>query len=250
MGASKKLLERVGLTSLPLPLYFQISDSLRERIVNGEWPSGEKLPTEDDLSRQYGVSRQTIRKAKEPLARGGFIRSIKGSGCYVTSSALWSPHPPKVENLKEFFTIALKTSFKIHDYGMTLNTELIARNLQNEGDEFVFQIRGVRYLDGQPMSYVVYHLPTDFAARIPLDKLDQNAFIPQFERLAGIKAIEGVQSISLGKADEQAAKNLNLSPGDPVLVVETIYTDPSNRPIEYVCSQYWDRLPYSIRVRR
>ena len=250
MGASKKLRDKVELTSLPLPLYYQISNSLRERIVNKEWPSGEKLPTEDELSRQYGVSRQTIRKAKEPLVRGGFIRSVKGSGCYVSSSSLWNPHPPNVENLKEFFTVALQTSFKILDYGMTLNSETIVQNLRNDADEFVFRIRGVRYMESRPLSYAVYHIPTDFAARIPLEKLDRHAFIPQFERLAGIKVVEGVQSISLGRADEEAAKHLNLTSGDPVLVVESIYADEHETPIEYVRSQYWERLPYSIRVKR
>lgn len=250
MGASKELQEKVGLTSLPLPLYYQISGSLRERITNGEWRPGDKLPTEEALSEQYGVSRQTVRKAKEPLVRAGFLRSVKGGGCYVASDNLWNPHPPSVENLKEFFTFALTTSFKIHDYGMTLNHETVVRHLRNDGDEYVFRIRGVRYLQGNPLSYVVYHLPTDFAARIPLEKLDRNAFIPQFERLAGIKAMEGIQSISLGRADEQAAAHLNLSLGDPVLVVETVYVDPEGRPIEYVRSQYGERLPYSIRVKR
>jgi GntR family transcriptional regulator len=155
-----------------------------------------------------------------------------------------------VENLKEFFTFALKTSFKIHTYGMVGNTPLIGVRLRNEQDKFVFQITGVRYKNGAALSYVVYHLPREFAVKIPLEELDENAFIPQFERLAGIRVMEGVQSIALGRADRQAAEHLKLEPNAPVLVVESIYMDENGKPIEFVRTQYRDALPYSIRVRR
>lgn len=250
MAAPKELQERAGLTSLPLPLYYQIANSLRERIMAGQWPAGEKLPTEEQLSSQYRVSRQTIRKAKDHLMGEGLIRSLQGSGCYVTPPEQWTARPPTVENLKEFFTVALTTSFKIHNYGMVANSPRIVRHLQNHEDRFVFQIRGVRYQKGRPLSYVVYHLPHEFAVRIPLEELDENAFIPQFEKLAGIKAMEGVQSISLGRADHHAARHLGLKTGGPVLVVETVYTDPNGKPIEFVRSQYHEGLPYSIRVKR
>ena len=62
--------------------------------------------------------------------------------------------------------------------------------------------------------------------------------------------MEGIQSISLGRADHHAAEHLDLEPGDPVLVVETIYSDERDRPIEFVRSQYREGLPYSIRVKR
>jgi len=250
LAAPKELQERAGLTGLPLPLYYQIATSLRERIMAGEWPAGKKLPTEDQLSRQYQVSRQTIRKAKDHLIREGFVRSLQGSGCYINPPDRWTTRPPTVENLKEFFTMALTTSFKIHNYGMVANSPQIIRYLRNQDDRFVFQIRGVRFQKGRPLSYVVYHLPHEFAVRIPLEELDENAFIPQFERLAGIKAMEGIQSITLGRADHHAARHLDLEPGGPVLVVETVYTDPQGKPIEYVRSQYREGLPYSIRVKR
>lgn len=250
LTAPKKLQERAGLTSLPLPLYYQIADSIQERITAGEWPQGDKLPTEENLSKQYGVSRQTVRKAKDRLIRDGLINSVQGSGCFINPRQQWTTRPPAVENLREFFSIALRTSFKIQDYGMVANTPEIARHLHNEQDRFVFQIRGVRFLEGKPMSYVVYHLPNRFAVRIPLEELDENAFIPQFERLAGVQVSEGVQSISLGRVEAGEAEPLGLAPGEAVVQVETVYTDADGEPIEFVRSKYWQGLPYSITVRR
>ena len=250
MGKPIEKKEQALRSTLPLPLYYQIATSIRERIVGGEWPAGQKLPTESDLCREYVASRQTIRRAKEYLIREGLLKSIQGSGCFVTRVDLWDYLPPSVENLKEFFSFALKTAFKIHTYGMVANTEPIAARLRNETDRFVFQIRGVRYQNSDPLSYVVYYLPREFAVKIPLEELDEKAFIPQFEKLAGIKVMEGVQSIAMGQADTDAAEHLNLEYGAPVLVVESIYLDESGNPIEFVRSQYGKALPYSIRVRR
>jgi GntR family transcriptional regulator len=250
LGSALKKNKPIGRSTLPLPLYYQIAASIRERIIGGEWSAGQKLPTEGALCREYGASRQTIRKAKEYLIRDGLLRSVQGSGCFVTRVDFWASLPPSVENLKEFFTFALKTSFKIHTYGIVANTPLIGARLRNEQDKFVFQITGVRYKNDAALSYVVYHLPREFAVKIPLEELDENAFIPQFERLAGIKVMEGVQSIALGRADGHAAEHLKLKPDAPVLVVESIYMDENGKPIEFVRTQYRDALPYSIRVRR
>jgi len=250
LGRPNKINDRKGHSSIPLPLYYQIASSIRERIIGGEWPAGQKLPTENALCREYEASRQTVRKAKDYLIREGLLNSVQGSGCFVNRVDQWASLPPSVENLKEFFTFALRTSFRIHTYGMVANSPTVGARLRKEEEKFVFQITGVRYQGDEPISYVVYHLPREFAVKIPLEELDENAFIPQFEKIAGIRVMEGIQSIALGRADELAAEQLNMEPGEPVLVVESIYLDERSQPIEFVRTQYKEALPYSIRVRR
>ena len=97
---------------------------------------------------------------------------------------------------------------------------------------------------------MVYYLPFRFGSRIPLESLDENPFIPQIEKLAGIQVVQGVQNISLGQVDNTGAKHLDIAEGHAVLVVRTVYVDEEHQPIEYVETQYRSELPYSIRVRR
>ncbi len=238
------------LISGPLPFYYQVANLIRSDLLNGTWPTGSRLSTEDELTKRYGVSRPTIRNAKAVLADEGFIHSIKGSGCYVNSRETWKTQPPTVENLNDIFHFGSKMSFKIHEFGMVSNTEEIRSRLKNPQDRFVFQIRGVRWYQNQPISYVIYYLPFRFGSRIPLESLDENPFIPQIEKMAGIQVVQGVQNISLGQADNTAAKHLDLTEDHAVLVVRTVYVDEENQPIEYVETQYRSELPYSIRVRR
>jgi GntR family transcriptional regulator len=238
------------LAGSPLPRYFQVAGLIRDGIFAGTWPAGSRLPTENEMARNYGVSRPTIRNAKEILAEQGFIRSIKGSGCYVNGQKTWKTQPPTVENLNDIFHYGSQMSFKIHEFGMVANTEEIINKLKNPQDQFVFQIRGIRWFQGQPLSYVVYYLPYRFGSRIPLESLDGNPFIPQFEKLAGVHIVEGIQNISLGRADTIVAEHLKLKKGQSVLVVKTVYFDEKQHPIEYVETKYPDALPYFIRVKR
>lgn len=250
MSSTKSQNPSTRLTQRPLALYYQVATRLRNEIIMGTWSPGSQLPTEDEIVKEYGVSRQTVRNAKEMLAREGFIRSIKGSGCYVKDSDKWKTMSPTVDNLNDIFHYGTRMSFKIHEFGMVSNSREIQNKLNNREDRFVFQIRGVRHFQGQPISCVVYYLPFRFASRIPLDSLDENPFIPQFEKLAGIQVTEGIQTISLGRADRTVAENLGLKKGAPVLLVEAVYFDSAQRPIEYIMSRYRKELPYAIRIKR
>jgi len=237
-------------SSVPLPLYYQVAERLRERIIWQEFAPGKKLSTEEELAREYGVSRPTIRKAKARLALEGFINSVQGSGCFVNPPGKWRSQTPTVRNLGDVFRYGGKMSFKILEFGLRANERAVALRLKNEGDRFIFQIKGVRYQHGEPISYVVYYLPRELGDRIAFEELDEGPLIPQFERLAGIRAVEGIKTVSVGRVGKEAARCLGLRTGAPILLEESVYLDPQGRPIEYLQTWYRDRLPYSIRVKR
>ncbi len=71
-------------TSSPVPLYQQLQDILRDRILGKQIPTGGKLPSEHELCRQYGVTRPTVRQALEGLVREGLVRKHRGKGAFVT----------------------------------------------------------------------------------------------------------------------------------------------------------------------
>ena len=239
-----------GLPEQPAPApLLPDRGSIRERILRGEWPPESKLPTEGQLSKQYQVSRQTIRKAKEDLIRDGLVRGLQGSGSYINPREKWNTRPPTVENLKEFFTFALTTSFKIHNYGMVANTPEVSRRLRNDRDKFVFQIRGCGFRRANPCPTWSTTCPPSSRPGFPWPGWTKKPLSPSSK--TGRDQDHGGHPVHLlGRADHHAAEHLDLEPGDPVLVVETIYSDERDRPIEFVRSQYREGLPYSIRVKR
>jgi GntR family transcriptional repressor for pyruvate dehydrogenase complex len=66
----------------------QIEAYLQERILSGDWPSGFKLPSEAGLCRQFSASRTMIREAIRRLQGRGLIKTVNGSGSYVSGGRL------------------------------------------------------------------------------------------------------------------------------------------------------------------
>ncbi|HVO43158.1 MAG TPA: GntR family transcriptional regulator [Aggregatilineales bacterium] len=66
-----------------LPLYTQLAAVLKERILDGTWPSGASLPTEKELCDEYAVARGTVRQALQKLEEEGYIRREQGRGTFV-----------------------------------------------------------------------------------------------------------------------------------------------------------------------
>lgn len=63
----------------------QALDQLRQRISQGVWAIGERLPTEPELSAELGISRNTVREAMRVLAFSGLIEIRQGDGSYLRS---------------------------------------------------------------------------------------------------------------------------------------------------------------------
>ncbi|MDR3766820.1 MAG: GntR family transcriptional regulator [Butyricicoccus sp.] len=79
--------------------YEQVADTLTEMILNHTYAVGEKIPTEDELSEQFQVGRQTVRKAVALLEESGYLKKVQGSGTYVCErDSVAQPAMPTVQN--------------------------------------------------------------------------------------------------------------------------------------------------------
>ncbi|MEU9488095.1 GntR family transcriptional regulator [Streptomyces decoyicus] len=81
----------------PRGTYVQISESLRQKIKMGQ--ISERLPSEAELMRTYGVGRSTVGRALKTLKADGVIESVQGAGWYVTGTGDRRPLVDKVVGL-------------------------------------------------------------------------------------------------------------------------------------------------------
>jgi GntR family transcriptional regulator len=77
-----------------LPLYAQVENVIIERISNGSWPPGSRLPSEDSPLQEFALSRTTIRAAIQSLVQRGLVEIRRGKGTFVT-------HPKITQELTE-----------------------------------------------------------------------------------------------------------------------------------------------------
>ena len=72
------------LDQSPIPLYFQLKNIIKSKIISNEFQGQERLPSEAELCSDYNVSRPTIRQALSELEKEGFIYRVRGRGTFVT----------------------------------------------------------------------------------------------------------------------------------------------------------------------
>lgn len=88
------------------PKYYTLMEQLRSSILSGEIRPGQKLPSENELVRQYGLSRHTVRKALEILANEGYVEAFHGKGTFCSEN---------MRHTTKSYNIAVVTTY-ISDY--------------------------------------------------------------------------------------------------------------------------------------
>lgn len=68
--------------------YYRLMDDLKQQILTGQRKPGEKLPSENELAREYQVSRHTVRKALGILQSEGYIYAVHGKGTFCSEALL------------------------------------------------------------------------------------------------------------------------------------------------------------------
>ena len=66
------------------PLYVQIKDVIKQRILDGDYDVHERLPSESEMMKVFGVSRITVRQALRDLHTEGLVFSVQGKGTFVS----------------------------------------------------------------------------------------------------------------------------------------------------------------------
>jgi len=94
-------------------LYQQIKDFIASRIQDGTWRPGDKLPSENDLVVQFGMSRMTVNRALRELVEQGRIRRVAGVGSFVADDK------PQA-NLLQIASLADDIRRRGHDYACDL----------------------------------------------------------------------------------------------------------------------------------
>ena len=73
--------------SEPKGIYLQIADRIRERILRGEWKTGERIPSIRELAVELGVNPNTVTKSYQKLLEGELISNQRGRGYFVSEHA-------------------------------------------------------------------------------------------------------------------------------------------------------------------
>jgi DNA-binding GntR family transcriptional regulator len=216
----------------PMPLYFQIAESLEQAIEHGALEPGRRLDNENDLARQFGVSRPTIRKAIAVLANQGLVVRRRGSGTVVV------PHPVKRRSGYSSLYDDLKNAGRQPTTQVLSIRELpapsnVAQMLGMPEGQTVSSIERLRFADGLPLALMHNYLPLgNGAISISAQDLESRGLY-ELLRLRGQHPHVTNQSISARSATSAEVRLLQVSAKSTLLTVSAISFDFAGRPLEF-----------------
>lgn len=131
-------------------IYLSIYRELAWQIEDGKWKPGGKLPSENELSKRYETSRETVRKALNLLSQNGYIQKIKGKGSFVLGMNRYDFPVSGLVGFKEILS-KTKKSWKTHIHVLrpSLADPCISSQLGLKRPEPVWEVVRVREIDGE-----------------------------------------------------------------------------------------------------
>ncbi len=215
--------------SSPVPLWSQVTDDLRRRMAAGEFE--EHFPTEAELGRAYGVSRQTVREALRRLSEDGLLVRERGRG---TSLA-----PPQLEQpLHALYSLARSVT----DRGWTEHSVVRAQRVEPAGergalldlaaDAPVLALERLRYADGQPLALDRSWLPADLAPALAHADLSTGSVYDHLAARCGVRVTGGWEVIRPRNPSTDERRLLELPRPEAIFRVERL-ARAGTRPVEY-----------------
>ncbi|MCK1423049.1 GntR family transcriptional regulator [Bradyrhizobium sp. 182] len=214
-----------------VPKYAQIADIFRQRIARGVWTQGFRLPANEELAAEFGVSRVTIRQAVELLARDGVIEAQQGRGTFVTG-AVRQDRWLKVETtLSDLADMYRDTSPEIINISESRTNAPLLPGDGKPAEKYVF-MRRLHSREKQPYCVISIYLDEKIFRRSP-KRFRNETVIPILNDLRDPAIASARQTLTIGAADIEAARLLRVPLNSPVAEVRRIFTT-ADRTVIYL----------------
>lgn len=222
-------------TSKSAPLYQQIYDDIKGAIKDGTYKVDEKIPSEAELSEEYGVSRITVRRAIEDLCADGYLTKMQGRGTFVGK-------PHIMRRLSQ--SKATRSFSEIcEEAGVTPGAHLIERQIvpvRPDEQEFfglapdalLIYVHRVRTADGLGVCDENMFVPYDDGRDLLTLPLEDTSLFDAIEQATGHRPASNEDwNITAVKATTDQASLLGISVGDPLLRTHVSFVDDEGRPV-------------------
>ncbi|RXT03748.1 GntR family transcriptional regulator [Ammoniphilus sp. CFH 90114] len=233
----------------PLPLYHQLKEILRHRIVH-EWPVGSLIPTEQELIKEFKVSRTTVREAIMALVNEDLLEKKQGKGTIVTATKVEEKLGKLTGFAEEIAGRGLKHSARLLSCEFKTDLYYEISKLKLPIDASVFVIDRIQLADQEPFAYERSCWPEDLGQLLMVEDLNAVAFYQVLEK-HGIALNEAIETIHAVNATKYEAEMLGINFGDALLERRRVSFDHGGRPIEYTKTKYRsDKYSYQAHLKR
>lgn len=234
--------------------YRVLAEQLRRGILGSTFPDG-RLPTEAELAKTHGLSRQTVRRAMQELVSSGMVYRVPGRGTFVADSA--GQYIRQFGSVEDLMALSLDTEF---DLAQPLRRQVdvgAAGRLRLDTD-MVWTVVFRRLHDEVPFCLTTVHLPPDVGRLLVQQRelTEQGArsrvtVIGLLDTRLESPIADAEQSITVSPASPSAVELLGCDPDKPLLRIERTYYDAEGNAVELALSEFLpEHYSYRVRLRR
>lgn len=214
------------------PLHLQVKASISAGLLDGTWKPGDKLPTETELSRRFGVSEGTIRQAVIALVKEGRLSRRSGKGTFAT-------RPNFERSFARFFRFRgggdTEPEYRVHvvklEKGAAADASIRA-HLGLASAAKVLAIHRTIEQDGVVVVHYVSYLSQREFGDLASAQLENAALYDVIESRHGVHIVRVVETLRAREAFAEDAAVLNVKRGAPVIAIERIAYTHGERVVE------------------
>ena len=221
----------------PLPLYYQLKESILEAIKNEEIVVGEKIPSERELAEYHNISRMTVKKAVDILVNNDYLIKKQGRGTFVSNYKESYSISPLLSFTKEMEKKGLNYKNKILNFTKVKDKKIAKKLNFKENDKF-FRFERLRLIENKPFLLEKTYLSTKKIADLKQEELKNNSLFKLIKNKYNIKLKNAEAEIEAVILNDQIAKKMKVKEGMLGLYFEQISRDENDEIIEYTSAYY------------
>jgi GntR family transcriptional regulator len=219
--------------SSAIPFYHQLKGVLRSQIDSGELKSGDALPGELRLCEQYDVSRTVVRQALVELEFEGLVDRQKGRGTFVTAPKTAQSLVQTLSGLYEDLAArGLHLRSVVRRLERVRAEPVVAAAMQIQEGARVVLLERQRLIEDEPWVLALTYLPSETLPTLRRADLENGSLYSVMDDM-GIRPTRGRRTVEAREAGETVAEVLGLRRTSPVLLLTSLGTDRTGRPVEY-----------------
>jgi GntR family transcriptional regulator len=216
-----------------VPLYVQLEEILRAQIAAGQWQTDQRVPSENELNKMYGLSRMTARAVLTKLVNDGLLFRVPGKGTFLAPTKIDAISPAYRGVREQLEALGYQTSTEVLIVGLEEPAARVRERLRLDAEQQVYAIHRLRSVQGEPISLHHSYVPAHLAPG--LDQHDtaneQLCVVLEKHYELGMKRVQ--EHLEATSAGVEEARLLRMRRGQPVLLLEDVISDVRGRTFEY-----------------
>ncbi len=233
---------------VPVPLYYQLEEILLEFCKKAE--PGTFLPTEDELSKIYSISRPTVRQALKELENNGIVLREKGKGTFVKEKKIEQDIVASFEDFEEKMErLKFSVKRKVLEFSKVIADESLVAIFKCADNQEFYKFRTLRYVDDEPIVISLIYIPVRFLPELDETTLAEKSIRDLLIRDYEYEVTKYEKVFEVKKISSFEAPLLNVPEKSPVQYVQTVSYIHDSIPIALSMERYRsDKCSFSFSI--